>query len=221
MVRKLSDALEWETATCFLYPYWWNTSLFAGIGGGALVLSHKNFLRREFVRASWARVMVPVRPGYAAHVLVALYGNEMQKALEKVDACGDDIQAAMAVVDATAAPIGPLVKAYLDLNVLNQKVNASDPEVIKSWFEYTPTDEITATMDLLRDSEGKPVDIAEPYLRKSQDAEIGASEVITDLQSKLSDQIEAGNCEANVKATAKVKGNEYKVNYLPVVGDQQ
>jgi hypothetical protein len=220
-VRKLAEALEWETTSCFLYPYWWNTILFKDIEGGAFDISHKNFLRREFARSSWARVMIPVRSGYEPQVLVILYGDAMQKALAKVDACGDDMNAALAVAEATAEPIKSLVKAYLELKDRNQQVNSSTPEVIASWVEYTPTDEITATMDLLRDSAGHPVDIAEPYLRKSQDAEIRASEVITDLQSNLSDQIDAGGCDANVKATVKVKGNEYKVKYLLGDGEQQ
>ena len=180
-IRKLHDSFAWEEMASFLYPYWWDPQ---ALGGSHPLrelfrVNHKDFLRREFLRASWARVLVPVRAGHERWALEMFYGEEMKQALDASN-------------KAAPYPIGDLVTAYLD-------IASHENDAVKelaAWDEYTPTDETSATMRLLTDDLGGLVDVAEPNLRSTQDQHLAQEVASTRIREALADSVEAGALQA-------------------------
>jgi hypothetical protein len=60
-VKFLHQAVEWENVLYFLYPYFWGSEKLAEV---KRLLWHPDPLRREFLRAGGARVVLPIRPGF-------------------------------------------------------------------------------------------------------------------------------------------------------------
>ncbi|WP_223180199.1 type II secretion system protein GspG [Streptomyces griseicoloratus] len=60
-VKFLHQAVEWENVLYFLYPYFWGSEKLAET---KRLLWHPDPLRREFLRAGAARVVLPIRPGF-------------------------------------------------------------------------------------------------------------------------------------------------------------
>ncbi|WP_405577679.1 type II secretion system protein GspG [Streptomyces sp. NBC_01092] len=60
-VKFLHQAVEWENVLYFLYPYFWGSEKLAEV---KRLLWHPDPLRREFLRAGAARVVLPIRPGF-------------------------------------------------------------------------------------------------------------------------------------------------------------
>lgn len=214
-IRRLHEALEWEAMGSLVYPFWWDTSIFGYdpdiLNDEVAKLVHKDFLRREFVRASWARVMVPIRPGYEYKILVELYGPAMKVALDAGD-------------ESAAAPYGDLVKAYKSVVAAEQvdgeygiqedETNIGQflpptPTVVAEWYEYVPTDEISAEMELVRDRDGKLIDIAEPYLRQSQDEGLAHSSAAGAAKSALAAAIVADPSGGSSKVSTESSTIEF------------
>ncbi|MEU1117445.1 MULTISPECIES: type II secretion system protein GspG [unclassified Streptomyces] len=60
-VKFLHQAVEWENVLYFFYPYFWGSEKLAET---KRLLWHPDPLRREFLRAGAARVVLPIRPGF-------------------------------------------------------------------------------------------------------------------------------------------------------------
>lgn len=61
LVKFIHHAVEWENLLYFLYPYFWGSD---DLGREKLLFDHPDPLHRDFLRAGYARVVVPIRPGY-------------------------------------------------------------------------------------------------------------------------------------------------------------
>lgn len=60
-VKFLHQAIEWENLLYFLYPYFWGSDALAR---EKLLFDHPDPIHRDFLRAGYARVVIPVRPGF-------------------------------------------------------------------------------------------------------------------------------------------------------------
>jgi hypothetical protein len=62
-VKFIHHAVEWESILYFLYPYFWGSD---DLAREKMLFEHPDPNHREFLRAGYARVVVPIRPGYEA-----------------------------------------------------------------------------------------------------------------------------------------------------------
>jgi hypothetical protein len=61
MVKFVHQAVEWENLLYFLYPYFWGSET---VGRDKMLFSHADPEHEKFLRAGYARVVLPVRPGF-------------------------------------------------------------------------------------------------------------------------------------------------------------
>jgi hypothetical protein len=60
-VKFMHQAVEWENILYFLYPYFWGSET---IGRDKLLFEHADPEHERFLRAGYARIVLPVRPGF-------------------------------------------------------------------------------------------------------------------------------------------------------------
>jgi Type II secretion system (T2SS), protein G len=60
-LKFIHQAIEWENILYFLYPYFWGSD---DLGREKLLFDHPDPTHRDFLRAGYARVVVPIRPGF-------------------------------------------------------------------------------------------------------------------------------------------------------------
>lgn len=60
-VKFVHQAIEWENILYFLYPYFWGSE---AIGHDKMLFEHSDPEHERFLRAGYARVVLPVRPGF-------------------------------------------------------------------------------------------------------------------------------------------------------------
>lgn len=60
-VKFMHQAVEWENILYFLYPYFWGSE---AIGRDKLLFEHADPEHERFLRAGYARIVLPVRPGF-------------------------------------------------------------------------------------------------------------------------------------------------------------
>ncbi|WP_222106249.1 type II secretion system protein GspG [Catellatospora sichuanensis] len=68
LVKFLHHAVEWENLLYFLYPYFWGSD---DLGREKMLFDHPDPAHRDFLRAGYVRVVIPVRPGFE-HDLIQL-----------------------------------------------------------------------------------------------------------------------------------------------------
>lgn len=61
LVKFIHHAVEWENLLYFLYPYFWGSD---DVAREKMLFEHTDPTHREFLRAGYARVVVPIRPGF-------------------------------------------------------------------------------------------------------------------------------------------------------------
>jgi hypothetical protein len=61
LVKFVHHAVEWENLLYFLYPYFWGSD---DLARQKLLFEHGDAGHRDFLRAGYARVVVPIRPGF-------------------------------------------------------------------------------------------------------------------------------------------------------------
>ncbi|SIR83749.1 type II secretion system protein GspG [Micromonospora avicenniae] len=61
LVKFIHHAVEWENLLYFLYPYFWGSD---DLAREKLLFEHGDPVHRDFLRAGYARVVVPIRPGF-------------------------------------------------------------------------------------------------------------------------------------------------------------
>lgn len=182
--RKLSqfhESLEWESMSSFLLPYWWDLDVFGESKDKIHLIKHKDFFRQEFLKSSWARVLIPVRKGHEKWVISKIY----PQAASYLETGNEN----------APAPIGDLVRAYKSITRENGQdgkygytvdpstgmYSEPTPEILAEWFETTPTDEETQVWTIHND-------VAEPSLRKKLDAEAEIREAIADNMAEIVDK---------------------------------
>jgi hypothetical protein len=69
LVKFVHQAVEWENLLYFLYPYFWGSD---DLGRDKLLFDHPDPNHRDFLRAGYARVVVPIRPGFEEKFTVLL-----------------------------------------------------------------------------------------------------------------------------------------------------
>jgi hypothetical protein len=62
-VKFIQHAVEWENLLYFLYPYFWGSD---DLAREKLLFDHPDQAHRDFLRAGYVRVVLPVRPGFEA-----------------------------------------------------------------------------------------------------------------------------------------------------------
>jgi hypothetical protein len=60
-IKFIHQAVEWENLLYFLYPYFWGSER---IGRDKMLFEHADPEHERFLRAGYARVVLPVRPGF-------------------------------------------------------------------------------------------------------------------------------------------------------------
>jgi hypothetical protein len=63
LVKFIHQAVEWENMLSFFYPYFWGSTALAR---EKMLFNHPDPTHREFLRAGYARVVIPIRPGFEA-----------------------------------------------------------------------------------------------------------------------------------------------------------
>lgn len=61
IVKYLHHAIEWENLLYFLYPYFWGSD---DIAREKMLFEHPDVNHRDFLRAGYTRIVIPVRPGF-------------------------------------------------------------------------------------------------------------------------------------------------------------
>lgn len=61
LTKFLHQAVEWENLIYFLYPYFWGT---ADADSDRMLFEHPDPEHERFLRAGYARVVLPIRPGF-------------------------------------------------------------------------------------------------------------------------------------------------------------
>jgi hypothetical protein len=61
IVKFFHHAVEWENLLYFLYPYFWGSD---DLAREKLLFEHPDSNHRDFLRAGYARVVIPIRPGF-------------------------------------------------------------------------------------------------------------------------------------------------------------
>jgi hypothetical protein len=90
-VKFLHHAVEWENLLYFLYPYFWGSD---DLAREKLLFEHPDSNHRDFLRAGYARVVVPVRPGFE---------NDFTKLLETGIFAGTDTSPYLTIAEEVAA----------------------------------------------------------------------------------------------------------------------
>lgn len=61
LVKFIHHAVEWENMLYFLYPYFWGSE---NLGQKKILFEHADSEHERFLRAGYARIVLPVRPGF-------------------------------------------------------------------------------------------------------------------------------------------------------------
>jgi len=183
VAKFMHEAFEWENMSYFLYPYFWQDI------ETALEIEHADSLRRDFLRAGWARVLVPVRPLYEEKVLAYSLTGDPDELIPS------------STMRSVAQQIMDAHKTSYAYEKSPEGITSEKFEVMAMWYEYTPTDAIDLTAHLL---DG---DIAEPRLAEQlsdeHDQRMAENDILDadkTIREKIADSIE------NLPAGAKIKG---------------
>jgi hypothetical protein len=125
-IKFVQTAIDWDNVMVFLYPYFWDT---IWNEPEKLFLQHPDAVRREFLRAGAARVILAIQPGFEEQVVSLLDQGQLGKLPGK-----NRFQDAIDYVTATNA----------DYRTTAEGGGASeDPKepgvLIGSWTDYTPS----------------------------------------------------------------------------------
>lgn len=195
VVKFMHEAFEWENMSYFLYPYFWKNI------ETALDVEHPDSLRRDFLRAGWARVLVPVRPLYEEKVLAYAYNGDPDELIPS------------STTRSVAEQIMDAHKTTYGYEKSPEGITTEKFEVIATWYEYTPTDAIDMTVHLI---DG---DIAEPRLaeqlsdeHKQRTVENDRLKVDKVIRQKIADTIENLPDGAKIKALKSGSGDEVELD---------
>ncbi|MEU4580371.1 type II secretion system protein GspG [Nonomuraea sp. ATR24] len=61
VVKFVHHAVEWENLLYFLYPYFWGSD---DLAREKMLFEHPDVNHRDFLRSGYARIVIPVRPGF-------------------------------------------------------------------------------------------------------------------------------------------------------------
>ena len=195
VVKFMHEAFEWENMSYFLYPYFWQDI------ETAFDIEHSDSLRRDFLRAGWARVIVPIRPLYEEKVLAYSYSGDPDELIPS------------ATMRSVAEQIMNAHKTTYAYEKSPEGITREKYKVMATWHEYTPTDAMDMTIHLL---DG---DIAEPKLaeklsdeheqRTAENAILGADKAI---REKIFDTIENLPDDAKIKVLKSGSGDEVELD---------
>ncbi len=125
-IKFVQTAIDWDNVMVFLYPYFWDT---IWNEPEKSFLQHPDALRREFLRAGAARVILAIEPGFEEQVVSLLDQgqlgklpgeNRFQDAIDYVTGANADYQKTAGGGGASEDPKEPGV-------------------LIGSWTDYTPS----------------------------------------------------------------------------------
>lgn len=220
LISTLHHAFEWHNASYFLYPYWWDSSVFGNemTVQDIIEIDHKDALRKAFLQASWARVLVPVMGGSERLILGFLYPGIITYIDNKL--ADPNYQPPM---------YADIVNSYVELEnerknggleikenigdpankLSDSDVKPPDPIILSKWTEYTPTDETYAEMTLLKDNAGADVKLGEKEAVDKDDAEIKRSEAVTAIFENIKDKVRDTEITIDLSSgeTAKIKSD--------------
>jgi len=190
IVRFVHEAFELENLSYIILPYFWKE----WEGGLVHQLAHRDLIRRDFLRASYARVLLPVRANYEKRVLAfAMNGDLSELTLSPgLSTVAEQVQQAAATTYAYECNSNESKEGY---------------EVIAKWTEHTPTDALELRVKL------NTTDIAEPSIiqdradeHASQVAEVDRKRAGTETSAKINALIEALPDDVRVNRLATADG---------------
>lgn len=176
VVKFVHEAFEWENVNYFLYPYFWKRM------ENALKIKHPDALRKDFLKSSWARVLLPIRDGYEKKVLAFAYAGDLNSL---------SVSSHMRSV---AEQIMHESKSTYAYTISPENESEEKFETISTWNEYTPTDAETISVKLIDGN------IAEPYLSDKLDAEINKMTVEYEIKRKIESLLESLPEEMKIKS---------------------
>lgn len=142
-IKYIHNAIEWENLVYFTYPYFWSPQERWDM---RLSLDHPDPRHRDFLRAGAARVVLPVRRGFAESFL-----ELMEKgAFETLDddhpyrTIAEEIEAYAKTNYAGLPPANPDGAQGAG----DGDENVERGRLIRSWFEYTPTSALQIALDV-------------------------------------------------------------------------
>lgn len=181
LISILHHAFEWHNASYFLYPYWWDMSVFNDTDvEDVLKIDHKDHIRKKFLQASWARVLVPISPDNERLIIEIMYGPSAIVAIDRKwnDPTYEPPEEFAEIVNAYVSlhderDTGGRFHIDENLSTANDQLSDSDvaipaPVILSKWTEYTPTDETFAEMELLKDKDGNLVNLGEGIALRSE-----------------------------------------------------
>jgi len=199
LIATIHHAFEWQNSSYFLYPYWWDFSVFGGLTvRDVLNVDHRDSIRKSFLQASWARILVPVTPGSEMTILVAMYGEGIRASIEQKLADNAFVPTQHAeIVSAYAALYKERTTGRFSQTDNMASTNPLDdsnvvqpaPIVLATWTEFTPTDETFAEMRIITDASGVAVNLGEPTAQQAEalqlDTQTALRDTIKDLKTKV------------------------------------
>jgi hypothetical protein len=124
-IRFLHQAIEWENVNWITYPYFWSLT---GNWDFKQSLEHPDFYHRNFLRAGWVRVVLPIRPGFERAWLARMAG------LDGEELVGNHPYLSLArEIEARAK------EHYAYTPDANRNELVEFGEHKDTWYEYTPT----------------------------------------------------------------------------------
>jgi hypothetical protein len=125
-IKFVQTAIDWDNVMVFLYPYFWDT---IWNEQEKLFLQHPDPIRREFLRAGAARVILAIQPGFEEKVVSLLDQGQLGNLPDK-----NRFQDA---IDYVASANADFAKAAEDGGA---DEHPKEPGVlIGSWTDYTPS----------------------------------------------------------------------------------
>lgn len=144
-VKFLHHAIEWENLLYFLYPYFWGSD---DVAREKLLFDHPDPNHRDFLRAGWARVVVPIRPGFE---------RDLTELLEKGKVGGSGTSPYLTIADEVAAYANTNYRGIPPANPERHARPLLYPQQRRTWDAMTKA--IKAIEDHHRNTGSYPADL--------------------------------------------------------------
>ena len=144
-IKYIHNAIEWENVIFFTYPYFWDEVNWEK----KLFLDHPDSRHRDFLRASTARVVLTIRPGFeksfAEMVERGNFGQQLP-ANHPYVTIAEQIQNE-ALTNFPGIPPANPEAGQTDEDVDDDVEKKEHGILIARWYEYTPTSALDISMN--------------------------------------------------------------------------
>ncbi len=137
-IKFVQTAIDWDNVMVFLYPYFWDT---IWNEQQKLFLQHPDPIRREFLRAGAARVILAIQPGFEEQVVSLLDQGQLGNLPDQ-----NRFADAIAYVTETNAQLAPSAG---DSGSAPPDSSKEPGVLIGVWVDYTPSSALDIQTTLL------------------------------------------------------------------------